>query len=214
MDHREDAARPTPSSLWREPPALRRDAPARFAKRRLILIGAVAIRRSVGGHYLLDAEVDGQPVRFMIDTGASTVVFDPRGCRAPWLHRRPFALHPVSRDRQRPHPGRSGALARNSHRSDRFRRGSGLGERRRIDRFSAWYAAARAAWRRGDHKRRSDTSAMTGGNDRAWIIAVTGSSRSNALIRSAAGAGRWWARSDRVGAGGRRCQAESSNCGA
>ncbi|MCF3935620.1 TIGR02281 family clan AA aspartic protease [Acuticoccus sp. M5D2P5] len=36
--------------------------------------GNVIVHRSYGGHFVLDGAVDGAPVRFLFDTGASTVV--------------------------------------------------------------------------------------------------------------------------------------------
>lgn len=35
--------------------------------------GTITVRRSADGHFRLSAEVDGQPVRFLVDTGASLV---------------------------------------------------------------------------------------------------------------------------------------------
>ena len=42
-------------------------------QRAVVRGGEIAITRSRNGHFLLDAEVDGQTVRFMVDTGASSV---------------------------------------------------------------------------------------------------------------------------------------------
>ena len=39
--------------------------------------GAVSIRRGGDGHFRLTAEVDGVPVRFLVDTGATLVVLSP-----------------------------------------------------------------------------------------------------------------------------------------
>jgi aspartyl protease family protein len=34
-----------------------------------------------GGHFYLEARVDGEPIRFVVDTGASAVVLDPEDAR-------------------------------------------------------------------------------------------------------------------------------------
>ena len=44
--------------------------------------GNVAIRRSSDGHFRLTATVDGKPVRFLVDTGASLVALSPGDARA------------------------------------------------------------------------------------------------------------------------------------
>ena len=44
--------------------------------------GNVAIRRSGDGHFRLTATVDGKPVRFLVDTGASLVALSPADARA------------------------------------------------------------------------------------------------------------------------------------
>lgn len=43
--------------------------------------GNVTIRRSRGKHFYVEALVDGQPVRFLVDTGASDVVLSPADAR-------------------------------------------------------------------------------------------------------------------------------------
>ncbi len=43
--------------------------------------GAVEIRAGVGSHFVLEAMVNGQPVRFLVDTGASDVVLSPTDAR-------------------------------------------------------------------------------------------------------------------------------------
>jgi len=40
--------------------------------------GKVSIRASQGGHFIVEATVDGVAVRFLVDTGASDVVLSPR----------------------------------------------------------------------------------------------------------------------------------------
>jgi aspartyl protease family protein len=43
--------------------------------------GAVEIRAGEGRHFVLEAEVDGTPLRFLVDTGASDVVLSPADAR-------------------------------------------------------------------------------------------------------------------------------------
>ena len=40
--------------------------------------GSLTLRADARGHYLVTAEVDGKPVRFLVDTGASGVVLSRR----------------------------------------------------------------------------------------------------------------------------------------
>lgn len=40
--------------------------------------GELLFRRGQGGHFQIDAEVNGRPVRFMVDTGASDIVLSPQ----------------------------------------------------------------------------------------------------------------------------------------
>lgn len=44
--------------------------------------GDVAIRRSSDGHFRLTATVEGKPIRFLVDTGASLVALSPEDARA------------------------------------------------------------------------------------------------------------------------------------
>ncbi|PTW57568.1 aspartyl protease family protein [Breoghania corrubedonensis] len=44
--------------------------------------GTVALARDRSGHYVLDARVDGAPVRFLVDTGASVVTLTAEDARA------------------------------------------------------------------------------------------------------------------------------------
>ena len=39
--------------------------------------GSVIFQRARGGHFQVEAEIDGQPIRFLVDTGASLVVLSP-----------------------------------------------------------------------------------------------------------------------------------------
>jgi len=39
--------------------------------------GAVVLRAGAGGHFVVTAEVDGRPVDFLVDTGASDIVLSP-----------------------------------------------------------------------------------------------------------------------------------------
>ncbi|GAB4520862.1 MAG: TIGR02281 family clan AA aspartic protease [Parvularculaceae bacterium] len=43
--------------------------------------GAVELRRADGGHFIADAEVNGQRVRFLVDTGATGVALAPADAR-------------------------------------------------------------------------------------------------------------------------------------
>ncbi len=40
--------------------------------------GSISFRAQEGGHFIIEALVDGTPVRFLLDTGASDVVLSPR----------------------------------------------------------------------------------------------------------------------------------------
>lgn len=40
--------------------------------------GAMEYRRDADGHFYVDAEVNGKPVRFLVDTGASEIVLSPQ----------------------------------------------------------------------------------------------------------------------------------------
>ena len=46
-----------------------------------VIDGAVAISAGRHGHFVLEADVDGQDVRFLVDTGASDVVLSPTDAR-------------------------------------------------------------------------------------------------------------------------------------
>lgn len=43
--------------------------------------GALEFRRGADGHFYIDAEVNGRPVRFLVDTGASDIVLSPADAR-------------------------------------------------------------------------------------------------------------------------------------
>lgn len=44
--------------------------------------GALSFRRAVDGHFYVQAEVNGAPVRLMVDTGATRLVLTPEDARA------------------------------------------------------------------------------------------------------------------------------------
>ncbi|HET7408819.1 MAG TPA: TIGR02281 family clan AA aspartic protease [Paracoccaceae bacterium] len=44
--------------------------------------GVLAFRRAADGHFYVGAEVNGAPVRFMVDTGATQIVLTPGDARA------------------------------------------------------------------------------------------------------------------------------------
>ncbi|MDH3236462.1 MAG: TIGR02281 family clan AA aspartic protease [Alphaproteobacteria bacterium] len=43
--------------------------------------GRITVRAGVNGHFFIDAEVNGKPVRFLVDTGASDIVLSPDDAR-------------------------------------------------------------------------------------------------------------------------------------
>jgi aspartyl protease family protein len=43
--------------------------------------GRLAVRAGPNGHFFIDAEVNGEPVRFLVDTGASDIVLSPADAR-------------------------------------------------------------------------------------------------------------------------------------
>jgi len=53
------------------------------AKSRQTSVGSrsMAIRAGQGGHFLVEAKVDGEPVRFLVDTGATRVVLTPEDAK-------------------------------------------------------------------------------------------------------------------------------------
>ncbi len=57
-----------------------RPAPQKAASR------SMAIRAGQGGQFLVDADVDGVPVRFVVDTGATRVVLSPEDAKRVGLH--------------------------------------------------------------------------------------------------------------------------------
>jgi aspartyl protease family protein len=56
------------AALWDD---IRRDVPQAAYS---IGEGAIAVPRAADGHYYVRAEVEGQPVRFLVDTGATQIV--------------------------------------------------------------------------------------------------------------------------------------------
>jgi aspartyl protease family protein len=46
----------------------------------------MTVRAGHHGHFLVEAKVDGAPVRFMVDTGASLVVLSPEDAKRAGLH--------------------------------------------------------------------------------------------------------------------------------
>ena len=49
--------------------------------RGLVTDGEVSFREGKGGHFIVDAQVDGVPIQFLVDTGASDVTLTPRDAR-------------------------------------------------------------------------------------------------------------------------------------
>ncbi len=43
--------------------------------------GAVSFRASAGGHFQIEAHIDGTPIRFLVDTGATDIVLSPADAR-------------------------------------------------------------------------------------------------------------------------------------
>lgn len=52
----------------------RRDARSNLPRVRSLVADDVTLRRSFDGHFYSDVEVDGTPVRFVVDTGATIVI--------------------------------------------------------------------------------------------------------------------------------------------
>ncbi|MCX8100973.1 MAG: TIGR02281 family clan AA aspartic protease [Geminicoccaceae bacterium] len=44
-------------------------------------VNRIAVAPGPGGHFYLEARVHGEPIRFVVDTGASAVVLDPEDAR-------------------------------------------------------------------------------------------------------------------------------------
>lgn len=55
------------------------------------------LERSSGGHFYAVAEVNGEPIRFLVDTGASTVAFSEEDARRAKLEFDPNSYQPVGR---------------------------------------------------------------------------------------------------------------------
>ncbi len=60
------------AALWDD---IRRDVPQQAV---VSEDGAIAVPRAADGHYYLAAQIDGVPVRFLVDTGATDVVLSRR----------------------------------------------------------------------------------------------------------------------------------------
>ncbi|MEE8517323.1 MAG: TIGR02281 family clan AA aspartic protease [Alphaproteobacteria bacterium] len=43
--------------------------------------GAISFRASAGGHFQIEARIDGTPIRFLVDTGATDIVLSPADAR-------------------------------------------------------------------------------------------------------------------------------------
>jgi aspartyl protease family protein len=54
---------------------------------------AIKLRRANDGHFYVEAKVNGVPVRFMIDTGASSTVLDPRDAERVGLRLARLTFH-------------------------------------------------------------------------------------------------------------------------
>lgn len=55
--------------------------------------GEIEVRRSGDGHFYLEADVNGAPVQFMIDTGASTVALSWEDARKAGFHPEAMEFH-------------------------------------------------------------------------------------------------------------------------
>jgi aspartyl protease family protein len=53
----------------------------------------ISLRRASDGHFYVEAKVNGVPVRFMIDTGASSTVLDPRDAERAGFRMGHLAFH-------------------------------------------------------------------------------------------------------------------------
>lgn len=53
--------------------------------------GTLSFYRSSNGHFYIEARVNGHPVRFLVDTGASDIVLNPHAARTLGFH--PDTLH-------------------------------------------------------------------------------------------------------------------------
>ena len=129
-------------------PAERSDvAPGPRAPRRQIQNGppasrSMTLRAGRNGHFMLDARVDGTPVRFLVDTGASAIILRPEDAKRIGLRprERNFTQAPNS---QRPGPGRAGGSARTQHRRLSLRNVDAFVNEGPMDsRFSAWTSSA------------------------------------------------------------------------
>ncbi|UCH73753.1 MAG: TIGR02281 family clan AA aspartic protease [Rhodospirillales bacterium] len=51
------------------------------SRSQMLASGELAFRRGADGHFYIDAEVNGRPIRFLVDTGASEIVLSPADAR-------------------------------------------------------------------------------------------------------------------------------------
>ena len=87
------------------------------------------VQPGAGGHYVVEAVVNGAPVTFLVDTGASDIVLTMADARAPGLPARHPALHAAFRDRERRGARCAGGSARDPGRPVQPVRRAGLGQR-------------------------------------------------------------------------------------
>ena len=61
--------------------------------------GEASIAKSTDGHFWANAEVDGHPVRFLVDTGATAVALTADDARNVSTRPRPIPVHGDDRER-------------------------------------------------------------------------------------------------------------------
>ncbi|MCJ2181548.1 TIGR02281 family clan AA aspartic protease [Novosphingobium sp. 1949] len=67
------------------------------AMRQAWLAGRATIARSADGHFYIDATVEGEPVHFLVDTGASIVALTGEDAQAAGLHWNPGEVMAIGR---------------------------------------------------------------------------------------------------------------------